>query len=272
MPEKDTKIENTPIAEVGKVVSLEAVSHDNWDMSVYAPGILERTVAGQFVHVRVGDGYLPLLRRPLSIGPSTGDVMRLIFTVRGEGTKLLAKKQPGEAIDLIGPLGNGFKLPPKGEAVVLVGGGIGIVPLLSLSELIKEDWDVKFLLGIRSRDFLPISVEEIEHRGIIVSSDDGSLGRKGFVTDMFKDTLDELEGQKIAAYACGPEPMARVFKSICLDRKIPAQVSLEVSMGCGVGACQSCAVKRADNNGYLLVCKDGPVFDANDVDLSAGKD
>ncbi len=263
---------NSPISEIARTVSLREISGGTWELTVWAPKIAAICQAGQFVHVRIADYFQPFLRRPLSIGPPpilgsrTEETLRLIFTVRGEGTRLLTlKQQKDDPVDLIGPLGKPFILP-EGKAI-LIAGGIGVVPLLMLDEKLPVSTKRQFLLGVRSKDNMTVNVPEIGYRQISVSSDDGSIGFHGNVVELFKQKLTELEGEKLTVYACGPGVMLAPLKEICISRGIQLYVSLEVSMGCGVGACQSCAVPNANGNGYSLVCSDGPVFDARDVDL-----
>ncbi|MDP8239631.1 MAG: dihydroorotate dehydrogenase electron transfer subunit [Candidatus Hatepunaea meridiana] len=243
------------------------ISTGNWDMTVYSPVISRHCQAGQFVHVRIGDSFNPFLRRPLSIGPCDGDYLRLIFTVKGIGTKILSEKQPGDMIDLIGPLGKPFYLPDEKSCPVLIGGGIGVVPLLTLDDHIKK---AVFLLGVQSKTSLTVDESEINQRGISIASDDGSIGFNGNVVQLFEKTLQQWSGtekQKIIVYACGPMPMMIALKSVCAKFSIKAYLSLEAPMACGVGACQSCVVRKAKAEGYYLVCQDGPVFDAQDVEL-----
>jgi len=259
-----------PIAETSEVIAIQSVSSGTWKMMVRSPRIAHSSKAGQFVHVRVTTGFQPFLRRPLSVGPCNNDRLTLIFTVRGKGTQILSHKKPGEAIDMIGPIGNGFTMPKEDVISILVGGGIGVVPLLLLDDRLGAHRPREFLLGVRSRAFLPVTSKEIEYHRIQIASEDGSIGFKGLITRLLEQRLDEIGNKPVCVYGCGPEPMLIVLKDICKKRRIPAQISLEAVMGCGVGACQGCAVPRADGNGYLLVCKDGPVFDMNEVDLTSG--
>jgi dihydroorotate dehydrogenase electron transfer subunit len=252
---------------MGTVEQVRRVSAAVWDLTVRAPLNAAHASAGQFVHVRVSDTFNPFLRRPLSVGPCEGEWLRLIFTVRGKGTSLLTGKVKGDRLDIIGPLGSPFQAPPDGRMPLLVAGGIGIVPLLLLDDKLPGETRRKFLLGVRGTSFLPVSSDEIAQRGIIVSTDDGSMGFGGSVIDLLRRQLDDLAGVEAVIYACGPGPMLSALKGICRDRCILAYVSLEVPMGCGLGACQSCAVPRADGKGYYLVCHDGPVFDIAAVDI-----
>lgn len=264
------KNNTSPYAEKGVVEQVRKISEGIWDMTVLAPKIAGASRAGQFVHVRVSDGFSPFLRRPLSVGPARGDFFRLIFTVRGSGTRLLAAKEPGGVIDLIGPLGRPFIMPGGDQFPILVAGGIGVVPLLLLDNQLSMEYEKEFLLGISSVKDATLDEVEVGQRRIQLSSDDGSVGFHGNTIELLMKRLDELNRKNIVIYGCGPGPMLYALKKLCQERSIPAYVSLEVPMGCGVGACQSCAVPRADGGGYYLVCHDGPVFNASDVELQPG--
>lgn len=260
--------EKVPVAEIGEVIAVREVSPNNFDMIVSAPKIAAAARAGQFVHVRSADGFQPFLRRPLSVGPCNNGNLRLIFTVRGMGTRLLSVKPAGAPIDLIGPLGHPFNIPGTADVILLVGGGIGIVPLLLLDDQLPPDLERVFLAGFRSKTVLTVSDEEFERRRILVATDDGTVGFNGNVVQMLEQRIQKINGSSVCLFGCGPGPMMSAVKQFCMDRSISAEVSLEVPMGCGVGACQACAVPRADGSGYLLVCRDGPVFDIMDVDLN----
>lgn len=260
-----------PIAEVGRVTASREISAGLWDLVITAPQIASVSRAGQFAHVRASDGFNPFLRRPLSIGPVTDTELRLIFHVRGEGTRLLAAKGIGDPVDLIGPLGHPIEIPADASPLIFVTGGIGVVPLLTLDYQLPFRRDRMFILGVRSVEHIPVSLSEAASRSIRWASDDGSLGFYGNAVQLLGQLVGELnDGVKPLVIACGPGPMLKGTKKFCLDSGIPALVSLEVTMGCGVGACQSCAVPRSDGKGYLLVCKDGPVFDCRDVVLEPG--
>jgi len=262
------KKNNMVIAEKGVVEQILKISDDIWDMTIYAPRIAELCRAGQFVHVRVNDSFAPFLRRPLSIGPTWGEYFRLIFLVKGTGTKILAQKETGNEIDLIGPLGKPFQLPEPDQSPILVAGGIGAVPLLLLDDQIPSQQNRDFLLGIRSEKNITVDEIEMERRGITVSSDDGSIGFHGTVVELLEKRLEEKGEKNQVVYGCGPGPMLQALKNLCLAKSVPAFISLEVPMGCGIGACQSCAVPKADGSGYYLVCQDGPVFESTVVDLN----
>jgi len=250
------------------------ISKDSWGpyflFSVESPPIARRASPGQFVMVKVSDATSPLLRRPLSLCDRRGDRFWLFFQVSGQGTALLARKEPEDRLDVIGPLGRGFRLPQDARsrgASLLVGGGRGVAPLLFLAaEMRSKNLPVKLLYGGRTDADLPLRdklrAENIPHA---LSTDDGSRGLKGFVTELLQN---ELGAAPVAGiYACGPEPMLRAVAEMAAVASVPAQLSLESHMGCGFGACWGC-VKRIRRNGeesWVKVCEEGPVFPAEEV-------
>lgn len=279
-----------PIPEIGRIESLQEVSPGIWNLVVEAPNIARLLHPGQFLHVRVSEGWLPFLRRPLSAGPTTPPFIRFIFNIRGRGTKVLAEKRAGENLDLIGPLGNPFPgsimvSSPTGASgnsilTILVAGGIGVVPLLFLQDRIPREGS-HFFLGVRTKSALPILLQEAEDRGLILASDDGSVGFRGTVIDVVESFLKDKWGigvglspsesaPQVVIYGCGPVGMMRALKELAVRIKAPCYLSVEVPMGCGLGACQSCAVPRADGEGYRLVCRDGPVFECREIKIEEG--
>ena len=224
-----------------------------------SPEIVSKAQPGQFVMVRCGDETL--LRRPLSIHQRDGNKIALLFTVVGKGTHWLAQRQVGDGIDLLGPLGSGFSLNPASNNLLLVAGGIGIAPLRFLvDEAIGQGKKVRLLLGAATATqlypghLLNSGVELTE------ATEDGTAGTKGMITDLLPDFIDEAN----QVFACGPLAMYQtmVAKKQPLKGK-PAQISLEMRMGCGLGVCYACTVKT--KNGLKQVCKDGPVFDLDDI-------
>ena len=228
--------------------------------------IANTAVPGQFVMVYLKDKS-KVLPRPISICEvdKKNGLFRLIFRIMGEGTKELSKMEVGEYIEILGPLGNGFLLPQKEEQYLIVGGGIGIFPLL---ELVKQLHGTKqIVLGYRNKDtFL---VEEFQKYGQVqIATDDGSLGTQGTVIDALKN--DTMSYQMI--FACGPLPMLKGVKQIAKKYNIPAQISMEERMACGIGACLGCVCKSTEldphSNVYnKRVCKDGPVFFSDAIEF-----
>lgn len=219
------------------------------------------TRPGQFVHVRCGEGLL--LRRPISICSWSvdGDLIRMVFEVRGEGTRWLAQRQVGENLDVLGPLGHGFQMEPQGR-YLLVGGGIGVPPMLGCAK--HAGVHNTAVLGFRSASNSML-VEEFAAccESVRVATDDGSMGHHGFVDALVREEL-ERSSDYTAVLACGPKPMLRSVAKVAEAFGVPCQVSMEERMGCGVGACLVCACKGSDGH-QKHVCKDGPVFDAKEV-------
>lgn len=206
------------------------------------------------------------LRRPISIcgiDKSKG-TLRIVFEVRGNGTKELSETQTGELIDMIAPLGNGFTLNDDIKKVVLIGGGIGTPPMLPLAEIYGEDATV--ITGFRNASAI-ILQDDFKKTGAktILCTDDGSTGIKGLVTNPLEDILKSEKVDLICA--CGPTPMLKAITKLADTFNVECQVSLEERMGCGIGACLVCACKINKNGEeqMLHVCKNGPVFNSKEV-------
>ena len=222
---------------------------------------------GQFVHIRCGEGLL--LRRPISVcscmEDEPDDLLSIVFEVRGEGTRWLAGRELGDSLDVLGLAGNGFDLKPEGR-YLLVGGGIGIPPMLGCAQY--TGGRATAILGGRSRD--KIILEDFFREDcakVLCATDDGSLGHHGFVDALVRRELSEDRGYD-GVLACGPKPMLRNVAKVAEEFGIPCHVSMEERMGCGVGACLVCACDMADGS-RKHVCKDGPVFDSREVDWDA---
>ena len=228
--------------------------------------------AGHFVMLRVSDGLDPLLRRPFGVyrvigakgKASKGTGVELLYRVVGRGTSILSAKRPGETLGILGPLGNGFPAPQKGQKVVMVTGGMGIVPLYMLA----RNSGGTLLFGARSKkdNFLLDGFKGLSLK-IKTATEDGSAGVKGFVTALLEKELSI----GAVVYACGPLGMLKATSRICSDAGVQCFVSLERSMACGIGVCLGCAVRSVNHDGsemrnYRMVCSDGPVFDGEDID------
>lgn len=226
---------------------------------------------GQFVNVKCGEGINALLRRPISICSvdSKAGTIDIIFQVKGTGTEILSMKKCGDEVDVIGPLGRPFDISPEYKKIAVVGGGIGIFPLLYLLQSM-ENADKSAFLGFRSKDFVVLE-DEFKNASsrLFLSTDDGSFGYKGLITSLLERELRENKLDVI--YTCGPTPMIRKVVEIAEAYHVKCQVSLEQRMGCGIGACLVCACKTkyGDDWEYSHVCKDGPVFWSDEVILDA---
>lgn len=256
------------VQQICTVVEMTQLDASTWWMVLAAGKLVEQhgLTGGQFLHIKCGDGQL--LRRPISVA-ITGqdepeDLATLIFEVRGEGTRWLSQRRVGNKLDVLGPLGNGFDVSEKGR-YLLVGGGIGVPPLMEYGECLK--WPRTAVLGFRTKDkaFPTIVSRFKEHcEETYLCTDDGTLGRHGFVDAQVRDIL--ANGHSFTdVLACGPKPMLKSVAKVAAEFGVPCQVSMEERMACGVGACLGCAVRMTDGT-MKHVCKDGPVFHAEEVD------
>jgi dihydroorotate dehydrogenase electron transfer subunit len=223
-----------------------------------SPQIASEAKPGQFIMVYCGEECL--LRRPLSIHLVEASKLALLFTVVGKGTYWLSQCQAGDNIDLLGPLGNSYFIHPASHNLLLVAGGIGIAPLRFLAQqALCQGCSVRLLLGaltanqLYSKPFLPPEVE------LIVATEDGSAGKKSVITDLLPDFTSWAD----QVFACGPVSMYHTIANQSQHLLKPVQISLEVRMGCGLGVCYGCTVKT--KNGHKQVCKDGPIFDLEDI-------
>jgi dihydroorotate dehydrogenase electron transfer subunit len=240
----------------------------NWDdyfhLAIDAPEIGREARPGQFVMVTVADGPLPLLRRPLSIQDAGEAGIELFFKVAGLGTEILSRKKPGDRLDLIGPLGKGFTISGamKGIRAFCVGGGRGIAPIYFLArELGARGVQATVFYGGRRLVDIPLR-DKFEKAGIelLSSTDDGSHGFAGFVTELVSRELERTKPDIV--YACGPDAMMKALASLAAKHGVPAEFSLESVMGCGIGACWGCVhrIKNESGDGWTKICEEGPVF------------
>lgn len=261
------------------IIDNQEISSGYFRMKMLAPGFGKEVKPGQFVMVKVRQLNDPFLRRPFCVfrvgflppesdGLAPREYLEIVFKVVGRGTEILGSLKAGDRIAVLGPLGNGFDLESIGDDLLLVAGGIGVAPLYMLGKACAGTKKVRLLLGGRNRDDI-LAVTDFERLGIetYVSTDDGTLGEKGLVTEVLTETLAGDAPSAVAA--CGPMPMIVAVQRICRSFQVPLQVSLEALMACGVGACLGCMVKGAGHSEaeprLLTVCKNGPVF--RDVDL-----
>jgi dihydroorotate dehydrogenase electron transfer subunit len=251
-----------------EVISNTKIADDIFELVLHG-SIVQEMTPGQFVHVRVADNNETLLRRPISIAsidPSKKE-FTLLFRAEGKGTKLFSEKAVGMKVDVLGPLGNGFPihLPTNNERVLLVGGGIGVPPFYETSKQLKQKGiHVEHVLGFQSSNvsFYQHAFEQLGPTHI--ATVDGSLGTKGFVTDVIEKNHLQFD----YLFACGPTPMLKAIESKYPHERV--YLSLEERMGCGIGACFACVCHlTSDPNGtsYVKVCHQGPVFQAGVVVL-----
>lgn len=255
-----------------RVVSQTEVAEGIRLLILEGDAIVRKGRPGQFVHIRVGDGLFPLWRRPFSIhgiDPANG-TFRILYRVLGAGTAMLGGKKSGDFLNVLGPLGNGFDLDRSYPRALIVAGGVGSAALFFLADaLSRKGKSVTFLWGVRKKSEL-FGEDDLVKRSVDlrISSDDGSAGFRGLVTDLLKKTLraDKLGNRDAAGFVCGPKGMIRQVQTIAVNTDVPWQVSLEEKMACGINVCKGCAVKMR-HGGYGMACSDGPVFDLREVIL-----
>ena len=267
-----------------RVLSNVHLTNNYYKLALNLPEMNRIVRPGQFVMLRINQDYKPFLRRPFSIHRivynsklSThrqrkslkGKAIEVLYKIVGKGTEMLSLKKTGEYLDVLGPLGNGFSILDS-RCSLLVGGGIGIAPLLFLAEHLSAVSRQRLVVFIGARtkkeilckkEFADLSLD------VKICTDDGSVGFPGKVTDLLKHSLLTEGFGPLRIYACGPKPMLREISTISKKYNIPAQISLDEYMACGLGVCLGCMVKTS--RGYKSVCKEGPVFDSAKIRWSA---
>ena len=256
-----------------EVISNEEVAQDHYLLYCTCPEIAENALPGQFVHVLISGDSGILLRRPFTIYSTHDTQISMLYQITGEGTAALAQMRSGAPIQVLGPLGNAFHIPPRIEAAILVGGGAGIASLMLLAaELKKAGVRTLGLVGAINRVRL-LSVSDLRRIDVEthIATDDGSVGHHGFVTDILCDILERPQMHSFRnprIYACGPHAMLNAVTKMVLSHNAPAQLAMENRMGCALGVCLGCVCRVRTGTGeveYQRVCTEGPVFDAEDI-------
>ena len=260
-----------------------------WLLRLRDPGMAAEMAPGRFVMVQVGPDLAPTLRRPFSIQRCEGDVYDVLYRVVGAGTALMSAFQAGQSMRVLGPMGNSFTLPEADEVAVLLGGGVGIPPMVALSDHLIAHGHPGFqaFLGVSSKKDAGcwVGFDRLgEDPRITRATMDGSIGFEGHVVAAWLDRW-QREGAPARArvYSCGPMVMLRAVEAAARELGVPAEVSVETMMGCGMGACMSCVIENADAKDpelraamspydrWLLACRKGPVFAAGTVVLGGGE-
>ncbi len=246
----------------GRILSQTQLADEIYSMWIEAETIAIEAVPGQFVSVYSRDGAR-ILPRPISICEVNENAVRLVYRVAGAGTKEFSNYQSGEAIRLQGPMGNGF--PLHGEPAILIGGGIGIPPMLELAKKLPGEKTV--VAGYRD-NHLFLWEDLKRYADVAIATEDGSVGTKGNVLDAVRE--QNVTGSVI--YACGPTPMLRAVKAYAMEKNLQCYLSLEERMACGIGACLACVCRSKETDSHTgvhnkRICKDGPVFLAQEVEL-----
>ncbi len=245
------------------IIDKKTIAKGMFDMTILCNEVALNARAGQFVHIKAPSFSM---RRPISICEvdKEKETLRIVFEVRGKGTEEISQLNIGDTIDMIAPLGNGFTLLSNDKKAITIGGGIGAPPMLEVAKYYGENCTA--ISGFRSASIV-ILEDDFKKIGAntIVCTDDGTYGKKGFVTEALKESIKTQKPDII--YACGPRPMLKAISEIASENNIECEVSLEERMGCGVGACLVCACKTKKNGEEHMshVCKDGPVFNSKEV-------
>ncbi len=247
-----------------KILVNEKLCPKYWRMAFEAPDLALAVKPGQFIHIRTDEeGLQPFFRRPFSVYRARKYV-EILYAVVGFGTKLLSLKVKGDSLDVLGPLGTPFVNPPEGtKKVVMIAGGVGIAPMMVLSDILKnKKYELTLLYGARSRDYV-YPMKEFKDNGVKVymATDDASVGAKGPVSVLFNKI--DLAADDTFIYTCGPSPMLKAVQAFAAKHSLLGQVSCEEIMACGLGACLGCSIKT--KNGYKTVCHDGPAFNLDEV-------
>ena len=248
--------------EMGEVVRNEQIGSDVWVMDIHAPKQAAEAKVGQFCNVRVSDSTAPLLRRPISYAgfDAAKGIITLLYRVVGSGTELMTRLVVGDTLDCLGPLGEPYNTT---ENMLLIGGGVGIAPMLCIANNLKSGEQAQVILGFRNEsetfwaDLFKDSPVKVH-----ITTDDGSVCTKGFPTAIMPELIGA--NQFTSVMTCGPTPMMKGVANVAKDLNVPCQVSLEERMGCGTGGCLGCGCDGAGGKRYK-VCKDGPVFPAEEV-------
>lgn len=277
----------------------EGLNAEHWRLSLSAPEIAVTIKPGQFVNLRVNGANDPVCRRPFTVF-RTVKVGRdfcgieIVYRVAGRGTRLMTATRPGQEFDIIGPLGSGYRWDRSKRVHIIVGGGCGAAALFTLGQKLSEagreqESELVSVLGFRSRSMVMLE-EEFRSLGgeLLLATDDGTYGRQGSAVDVLSDFVEARAcADDCVVYAAGPETMNRALVLFCREHGIPGQVAMEKHMLCGIGACLTCTCKvdkagvlkhrdlasshiqldPGSDIGYAMVCKDGPVFNIDEVVL-----
>lgn len=256
-----------------KDANARIINKERWGdyclLKLESPAIASEVQPGQFIMVRTTFHPYPLLRRPFSVHASDGKHIAIFFQKTGLGTSLLIERNTNDTLDILGPLGKGFSVDTdfNGRTAAVLGGGRGIAPLLFLvQKLLAKGISVKVFYGGKTFADLPLKEKLAQMEAeLLCSTDDGSFGYHGLVTDLFQSELKKFHPDLI--YACGPEAMLVKTAKIAGEKNIPAEFSLESTMGCGFGACWGCVrrIKKEKGKEWVKVCEDGPVFSSHAI-------
>lgn len=261
------------IIEDCEIIANTELAAGLWEMSFRSSNISSQEILpGQFISIQINKSWEHPLRRPMSIASARQDVLSIIYKIFGGGTHELSTKIKGDSVNILGPLGNNFTGWDRVETPILVGGGVGLAPILFLQEHCQR-------MGIQSILIVGAKTDQ-EHflthdpsNQLYLTTDNGSIGVNGTILDALK--MLSISEKSMKLFACGPELMLIALQRFAISQNIQAQLAVESYMACGFGICQGCAIRRNSNQKllnkhtyhqkYSLVCKEGPVYEANEV-------
>ena len=246
-----------------KVELTEEIQKGVFLLKVYSPEIASEAGPGQFCNIKVNNSSYPLLRRPFSICDVKNDSVYFMFTIVGEGTQTLSEKKVGDKLEILGPLGKGFDYSDDYETAVIVAGGIGAAPFPFLINKLNNECNKICFIGGRTKN-------DIIQYGMVnnfISTDDGSEGFMGTVIELLNSKEEIFKEGTTKIFGCGPTPMLKALSEFSIENNLNCEISTESAMACGFGICQGCPIEEKNKDKYLLICKDGPVFNVKDVKL-----
>lgn len=260
------------------ILSVKNLVGDIYLIRMACPAVAQNVVPGQFVNIKVNNEFVPFLRKPFSVCRRSEKEgwIEILWKIVGKGTEIMSRYQRNDFVNIVGPLGRGYDIPPDLQTALLVGGGLGVAPLPFLcEEAQKLEKSVEVFLGAKSENELSM-VEAFRTLGVEVylSTEDGSLGKRGLVTEILLQRLNQMPSLAgVYLYSCGPNPFLQAMMNISEERGIGGEVAIETMMGCGFGICVGCPVRvrngKAGEGLFKLACLDGPVFNAAEILLDA---
>jgi len=257
--------------EIAKVISNEKIAENIYKAILFSPNISKSSKPGQFINILPSKNWDKVMRRPMSIASQENDEISIIYKIFGEGTELMSKWKYQDEIDIIGPLGN-FWEDFSDKLPVLIGGGVGIAPIMNLHDLLN-DLKIEHIVIVGAKVKNEHFMNHDPDNNILLCTDDGSFGIKGNVLSPLSEIIKVNKNDGIKIFACGPTPMMKAVASFSLGHDIDCDLALETIMACGIGICQGCTIvknnKYLDNtyrDKYALACLDGPVFKLRDLE------
>ncbi|MDA0986291.1 MAG: dihydroorotate dehydrogenase electron transfer subunit [Bacteroidetes bacterium] len=252
------------INAIVKCTKLQKLTPEVYKLSFKSKKIAKLSKPGQFLNIKISDSFLPFLRRPFSIYDINGDIVSIIFNVVGEGTKVLAKKNIGSNLDVIGPCGNSFPFEKidNNKNLFIIAGGLGVAPFPFVTRYLQNYKKIETLLGARNKSF----IVKNGLKNISVATEDGSIGKKGNVLDLLKSKKFKSIISNSIIFTCGPHKMMHAIAEFAKSKNIPCFASLECDMACGIGLCQGCNMElKNGSTKYILVCKNGPILETSQI-------